>query len=229
MRKLVIALIVMALVSGAFAGEKLKSLELGARLGANFMYVITDSEVDPYPSDGALGGTLSFDVAYGLTSHLFIHSGIGLEYRLFMVFESVDETPLGCEENCDYKTVSEDFEYFMEWLVEMPLLLQWRVPGIAFFEAGALFDLLVDSKGHGPVKGTADWVEDLNNSFGVSLVAGIGHKFDIGLSIDFRALFQLTDLLEADGLGFLDIDGNFVPSGSYYKLLKFQLGFGYWF
>lgn len=227
MRNFVIVLMLFSMA--AFAATPQKPLELGARLGANLMYLITDSEVDPYPSNAAFGGSLSFDVAYGLTSRLFIHSGIGLDYRLFMTYESEDATLPGCVENCERETCSENYEYFMGLFVEMPLLLQWRVPGVVFVEAGPVFSVLVATKGYGPVSGTPDSVEDLNNALGVSLAVGIGHKFNFGLSLDFRVFYLLTDLLDADAFGHFDLDGKFVPYGSYYNLLKFQIGVGYWF
>lgn len=205
-------------------------LELGTRFGAGLMYVISDSEDDVYPSNGGLGGTLSFDVAYGLTEKLYLHSGVGLDYRNIFVYV---EREFGCDydafedENESYHHSisghSEGFEYYQSLQLEIPLLLQWRIPRILFVEGGASLDVLFwnKTKGNmGAVLRGGDVVMDLSNGFGVNLIAGFGRQFANGLFLDFRTSFRINDLIVADR-----------PEsyGSYYKLLKFQLGVGYWF
>ncbi|MCQ2091142.1 MAG: hypothetical protein MJY85_00530, partial [Fibrobacter sp.] len=91
MRKLMILLAVMLIPLNAFAegnnsSNLFNKLEFGTRFGAGLMYVITDSEKDYYPSNGGPWGSLSFDVAYGLTENLYLHSGVGLDYRIFFVY-----------------------------------------------------------------------------------------------------------------------------------------------
>lgn len=226
MRKFIIMLMLLSVA--AFAAAPQKPLELGARLGASLMYVTTDSEEDIYPSNGGFGAALSFDVAYGFTDRLYLHSGLGVDFRGFAASVTESAVKVGCLEGCSYET-TEDLKYSLTWALEMPLLLQWRIPGIAFFEAGAVFDVQVATKGNGTVNETPDSVEDLNHTFGVSLAVGIGHKFNSGLSLDFRILYQLTDLIDADAFGNFDLDEKFVPYGSYYNLLKFQIGVGYFF
>ncbi len=232
-------------------------LELGTRFGAGLMYVITDSKEDYYPSNGGPWGSLSFDVAYGLTENLYLHSGVGLDYRNIFVYVKED---YGCdcvdriEENESSHNKShpssdhfEGFEYYQALHLEVPLLLQWRIPEILFVEGGASFDLRIWSKekGRSGAKNRDGEKIDINKILGVSMVAGIGHQFANGLFIDFRVLFRVNDLIDADKFKDYiseswtetDMDGNSVISwknytetyGSYYKLLKFQLGIGYWF
>lgn len=262
MRKLMIMLAVMLIPLNAFAeGNNSSSvfdkLEFGTRLGAGLMYVITDSEKNYYPSNGGPWGSLSFDVAYGLTENLYLHSGVGLDYRNIFVYVKEDS---GCD--CDYSDEESDgvhdkghsssehfegFEYYQALHLEIPLLLQWRIPKILFVEGGTSFDLRIWSKekGRSGAKNRDGEKIDINKIFGASVVAGIGHQFANGLFIDFRALFRVNDLIDADKFkGYIseswtetDMDGNSVISwknytetyGSYYKLLKFQLGVGYWF
>lgn len=229
-RNIVIMLVLLASLC-AFAEASPQKLDLGVRLGANLMYVHTDSEEDIYPSNGGFGAALSFELAYGFTDNFYVHSGIGVDFRSFFGNESGDESAPGCVGECAHETFSENREYFLAWLLEMPVLLQWQFPGVLFVEAGAVFDVMVDSETQGnmgAIRVEEDVSCDFNNSFGVSLVVGAGHKFDFGLSLDFRILYQVTDLVESENVGYFE-DETLVPYGSYYRLLKFQLGVGYWF
>lgn len=262
MRNVVAFIFALLMPLGAWAeasnsSSSFDKLEFGTRLGAGLMYVITDSEKDYYPSNGGPWGSLSFDVAYGLTENLYLHSGVGLDYR--NIFSYVEED-YGCdcvdriEENESAHNKShpnsdhfEGFEYYQALHLEVPLLLQWHILGVLFVEGGTSFDLRIWSKekGRSGAENRDGEKIDINKIFGASVVAGIGHQFANGLFIDFRAIFRVNDLIDADKFkGYIseswtetDMDGNSVISwknytetyGSYYKLLKFQLGVGYWF
>ncbi len=233
-------------------------LEFGTRLGAGLMYVITDSEKDYYPSNGGPWGSLSFDVAYGLTENLYLHSGVGLDYRIFFVYiealaGDVLDYDVGEEQDAYDKCEGsvycgrEHWEYNQTFLLNIPVLLQWRIPHILFFEAGIVFDLLlgtIENQDDG-WRGEPYRNRDEESRLGVNVAMGIGHQFKSGLFIDFRTLFRVNDLIDADKFAdsyFIPVqefdgDGNVVfdfmdysePYGSYYKMLKFQLGVGYWF
>ncbi len=242
MRKLIIMLAVMLFPLNAFAegdnsSNVFNKLELGTRFGAGLMYVITDSEEDIYPSNGGLGGTLSFDVAYGFTNRLYLHFGLGLDYRNSFVHNEYDygypvdsgEVTEGVDfvedshEKTHHSYHEEKWDYYQSLSLEIPLLLQFRIPGVLFVEGGTSFDVLfwTKSKGNmGIVQRGGDEVMDLSNGFGVNVIAGFGHRFANGLFVDFRTSFRINDLIIADRPE---------PYGSYYKLLKFQLGVGYWF
>lgn len=262
MRNVVAFIFALLMPLGAWAeasnsSSSFDKLEFGTRFGAGLMYVITDSETDYYPSNGGPWGSLSFDVAYGLTENLYLHSGVGLDYRNIFVYVEED---FGCD--CDYSDEESDsvhdkghsiselfegFEYYQALHLEIPLLLQWRIPEILFVEGGALFDVRIWSKeqGHHGAENSDGEKIDINKILGVSVVAGIGHRFSNGLFIDFRTSFRINDLIDANEF----VDWTFVtaqtlekdendisdydvisrPYGSYYKLLKFQLGVGYWF
>ncbi|MCQ2090850.1 MAG: PorT family protein [Fibrobacter sp.] len=259
MRNVVAFIFALLMPLGAWAeasnsSSSFDKLEFGTRLGAGLMYVITDSEKDYYPSNGGPWGSLSFDVAYGLTENLYLHSGVGLDYRNIFVYV---EREFGCdydafeEENESYHHSisghSEGFEYYQALHLEIPLLLQWHILGVLFVEGGTSFDLRIWSKekGRSGAENRDGEKIDINKNFGASVVAGIGHQFSSGLFIDFRALFRVNDLIDADKFKAYiseswtetDMDGNPVISwknytetyGSYYKMLKFQLGVGYWF
>lgn len=233
-------------------------LEFGTRFGAGLMYVITDSETDYYPSNGGPWGSLSFDVAYGLTENLYLHSGVGLDYRIFFVYieelagysfdydAGEEQHPYDMCEGSVY-CGREHWEYNQTFLLNIPVLLQWRIPHILFFEAGIVFDLLlgtIENQDDG-WRGEPYRNRDEESRLGVNVAMGIGHQFKSGLFIDFRVLFRVNDLIDADKFAdsyFIPVqefdgDGNVVfdfmdysePYGSYYKMLKFQLGVGYWF
>lgn len=256
MRKQIIMLAVLLMPLSALAqSDASKRLELGARLGAGLMYVITDSGHDIYPSNGGFGGVLSFDLAYNLSGNLYIHSGLGLDYRLFLVYEEydtgVDVDVLDADDAARYEGLTyEDasWNYYQAFVLEIPLLLQWRFPGILFVEAGALVDLQLASLSDGRMGSVYEdddgRKKNINKIFDVSVVAGIGHKFTSGLSVDFRIAYQLTNLVDLDEYGVyvtenvieVSSDGNtsiskinFDSFGSYYNLLKLQIGVGYWF
>jgi len=298
MRKLMSVLTMLLLPLGAFAGTATdNSLTLGTRLGAGLFYVVSDADANIYPSEGGLNGSLSFDVAYNLTGNLYLHSGLGLSYLNSFVYEeessyccvapldTVNDNSSSDGREVDFHGYSSGgyWKYYQSLSLEIPLLVQWRIPGILFLEAGVSVDVIVWSKTHGSmgiiqykdedsenVDGAMGNVQhegdepvnidstlgnvqykreksvNIANSFGVNLIAGIGHKFDNGLFIDFRATFRLNDAIDADKFidrkvyswGGYEVDGNVVeggsedysePYGTYYKLLKFQLGVGYWF
>lgn len=246
MRKLIIMLAVLLMPWGAFASN---ALELGVRLGADIMYVVTDSDHDIYPSNGGFGGALSFDVAYGLTKNLYVRSGVGVDYRMFMVTveEDLSYCYPGTTDCGESSEADSDIEYYQALFVEIPLLLQWRIPDVVYFEGGLLADVKIFSKAKGnmnSVQDDSDNSYDYNKGYGFSVVAGVGHKFKSGLSLDFRTSFQFTDLVDADAIGVWESPNMIVvgpdgiggpmpyecdPYGSYYKLLKFQVGVGYWF
>lgn len=62
-------------------------------------------------------------------------------------------------------------------------------------------------------------------AFGFSVAAGLGHRFDMGLSIDFRFAYQFVDMIDPNTYLYYDD----TPLGTYYRLMKFQLGVSYWF
>lgn len=262
MRSMVAFIFALLMPLGAWAeasnsSSSFDKLEFGTRFGAGLMYVITDSEKDYYPSNGGPWGSLSFDVAYGLTENLYLHSGVGLDYRNIFVYvkedygydcvDLIEENESAHNKSHPSSDHFEGFEYYQALHLEVPLLLQWRIPEILFVEGGASFDFRIWSKekGRSGVENRDGEKIDINKIFGASVVAGIGRQFSSGLFIDFRALFRVNDLIDADKFKAsisesrteTDMEGHSVTSrnnytvnyGSYYKLLKLQLGVGYWF
>ncbi|SHH12741.1 Outer membrane protein beta-barrel domain-containing protein [Fibrobacter sp. UWH9] len=254
MRKLVAVLVIM-LSLNAMAATLSEKLGLGARFGMGLMWTKTDAVPDIYPSNGGVYGTLSFDFAYGLTDHFYLHSGIGLDYRNYSVYTSVDcgemVAPLDSEtgevlgEMCHADCGYDGYEMLQQYFIEIPIFAQWRIPGILFVEGGVVLDFMVAKTYDYYTTEFKEQALDHGRNYGVSLAAAVGHVFDFGLFVDLRASYQLTDLVDADkvrykygyGWGSVDVDGNVesyykeasTAIGSYYKLLKIQLGIGYWF
>ena len=125
---------------------------------------------------------------------------------------------------------------------------------VIFFELGPVFDILLyaHEDSYLPRQSVASKYNFYENRrFGAGIVAGLGHEFSSGLTVDFRVTYQFTDLVDVDrekapehisnGMTLVkELDNGEkmvtkIPSsldegcGSYYKLLKFQLGVGYWF
>lgn len=247
MRKIIMMLILLLTWTMASAQSGLpKNLSLGARLDVGLMGILSDAEIDVYPSNGGLGGTLSFNVAYRLAGNFYVHSGLGLDYRNYFVFFEQDyycDCMFEDEETGEMyvpagytKTSSEMYQQFF---LEIPILAQWRIPGIIFAEAGVVLDLMLADVYSSDYSWEVDG-DTFNNLYGVSLAAGIGHAFDSGLFLDLRVTYQLTDLINssklihnyADEWNDGDNDGYeelLETVGSYHNLLKIRLGVGYWF
>ena len=60
-----------------------KRLHLGVRLGASDVGEMTDAPWGVYADRIGFGATLSFDVSYHISKNLYLHSGVGLDYRYF--------------------------------------------------------------------------------------------------------------------------------------------------
>ena len=229
-----------------------KPLDVGVRLGAQISNLMTDANWGPYPDISGPGGVLSVDVAFPVSEHFYIHSAIGLDNRNFFTYGEIGIpcAALEGEEPCGGYWEGYDVNSF--FYLEIPVMAQWRTSAL-FLEAGPVFDVMLfsDKEYVLPEKYRAQsdgCYED--KRFGAGVVAGVGHVFDFGLSIDARVSFQFTDLVEGDKkcltMHSEEVEMRLDPQtgdattkllwesdeymgGSYYRMLKYQLGIGYWF
>lgn len=224
-----------------------KRLHLGVRLGASDVGEMTDAPWGVYADRIGFGATLSFDVSYHISKNLFLHSGVGLDYRYFASEDQ--EMSLECAGGCGGAWKGKNKDYLL--YLEVPLLAQAQIPGIIYFEAGPVFDFLLMRKSefYIPKEHRQDKCHD-DRFFGAGVSIGLGHTFSFGLFIDARLSYQLTDVVSVDktcgsytvswGGSRIDnesgketvekeeyIDESIV--GSYYLFHKIQLGIGYWF
>lgn len=221
-------------------------LNYGARLGAGVNSVVSDAKRDIYPEIVGLGGELSFDVMYKISQSFFLHSALGVEYRDFRAYDE-GGVSLDCGPNCGGSWEGYDVNSFV--YLDIPVMVQWRIPRILYFEAGAFANILLFAHEEyaWPERFRTPRCYD-DKRFGAGIAAGLGHEFSSGLFMDFRVSFQLTDLVSGDKEGLTEVEEecemreengeyhtrvlwrneNYV-GGSYYKLLKIQLGIGYWF
>lgn len=252
----VLAALLLSVPLVASAASNGSPWKLGARLGTGFVDVLTDADWDIYSGyeteedTPLLGGdlALSFDVALNVVQNLYLHSGVGLDFRYMfsyceeMYMEGTHANGSQCEDRTSL------------FYLEIPLMAQWKIPDILFLEVGPVFDILLyaNEDSYSPKQSVASKYNFYENRrFGAGIVAGLGHEFSSGLSVDFRVTYQFTDLVDVDrekapehisnGITLeKELDNGEkvvtkIPSpldeecGSYYKLLKFQLGVGYWF
>lgn len=221
-------------------------LNYGARLGAGVNSVVSDAKRDIYPEIVGLGGELSFDVMYKISQSFFLHSALGVEYRDFRAYDE-GGVSLDCGPNCGGSWEGYDVNSFV--YLDIPVMVQWRIPRILYLEAGAFANILLFAHEEyaWPERFRTPRCYD-DKRFGAGIVTGLGHEFSSGLFMDFRVSFQLTDLVSGDKEGHTEVEEeremreengeyhtrvlwrneNYV-GGSYYKLLKIQLGIGYWF
>ena len=223
MKRLVKAalLLLVCVYTAAGAAEKTDGKLFGVRLGAQISNLITDAHWGPYPDISGPGGMLSFDVAFPVSEHFYIHPAIGLDNRNYFTY---GEIGIPC------------------------VALEGEEPCGGYWE-GSVVDILLHMNEDYilPEKYRNDRCYE-DKRIGAGVAAGVGHVFDFGLSIDARVSFQFTDLVEGDKECLTstrvesemweengEIHTRVVSSsseymgGSYYKLLKLQLGIGYWF
>ena len=223
------------------------SLNYGIRLGADVYSVISDTEREIYPSHSGFGGEISFNMMYRVGQNLYLHPAVGVEYRDFRVYEEGNVSA-----DCGWSCSSENWEgYDVNSFVylDIPVMVQWQIPRILYFEVGAFVDVLLFAHEENvrPEKFRNERVFD-DRRFGAGVAAGLGHEFSSGLFIDTRVSFQLTDLVDGDRRRLTDVREEFEMreengeyhttviahhedylGGDYYKLLKFQVGIGFWF
>ena len=250
MKRLVKAalLLLVCVYTAAGAAEKTDGKLFGVRLGAQISNLMTDAHWGPYPDISGPGGMLSFDVAFPVSEHFYIHPAIGLDNRNYFTYGEIGIpcVALEGEEPCGGYWEGYDVNSF--FYLEIPVMAQWRTSAL-FLEAGPVVDILLHMNEDYilPEKHRNDRCYE-DKRIGAGVAAGVGHMFDFGLSIDARVSFQFTDLVEGDKECLTstrvesemweengEIHTRVVSSsseymgGSYYKLLKLQLGIGYWF
>ena len=236
------------LVSPCLAEKTEKStMAYGVRLGADIYSVISDAEREIYPSQGGFGGELSFDVMYKISQKLYLHPAVCVEYRDFRAYEE-GNVSADCDWGCGSESwKGDDVNSFV--YLDIPVMVQWRIPRILYFEAGAFVDILLFAHEEfaRPERFRTPRGYD-DKQFGAGVAAGLGHEFSSGLFIDLRVLFQFTDLVDGDRGGLTNVLEEFemreengeyhtkvvsrhedYQGGDYYKLLKLQVGIGYWF
>lgn len=226
-----------------------KPLQFGTHLSLSKVNEITDAPWGVYADGVGSGATLSFDALYPFSTRFALHPSIGLDYRYFVS----DDQQMGvsscdCGGNSSWEGKNKDYLLY----VEIPVLAQFQIPEIIYFEAGPVFDFLLMRKSefYIPKEHRQDKCHD-DRFFGAGLSVGFGHEFSFGLFVDVHLSYQLTDVVTVDktcgsytisggssrtdnttGIETVEkefeyIDENMV--GSYYLFNKIQLGVGYWF
>ncbi|MBQ3720554.1 MAG: PorT family protein [Fibrobacter sp.] len=224
-----------------------KLLDVGVRLGAQIANLITDAHWGPYPDISGPGGVLSVDFSHGFTDNFYLHTALGLDFRAYYTHV---EMGIACDGDCGGAWDGDEIYSYL--YLEVPVMAQWRT-SVLFFEAGPVVDVMLLSDKEYVIperyRGQSDGCYD-DKRFGAGVVAGVGHVFDFGLSIDARVLFQFTDVVDGGKKCLTshseEVEMRFDPEteetttrvlwesdeymgGSYYKLLKYQIGIGYWF
>jgi hypothetical protein len=208
------------------------NLDIGTRLSWGTVGIVSDSERDYYTNGVGDAVTFSFDIAYRLSPKIYLHSGLGLDFRYF---SSYVEMGNNCDGSCGgtWKGDESDALFYLE----IPMLAQLRIPGILFLEAGPFVNVFLTKKeelvGPGRYLNNQCYDESL---FGAGAALGIGHVFDNGFFIDLRLTYQFTDVADTERISLaqrLQLEENSREpdkwDGSYIMLNKLQLGIGYWF
>lgn len=250
-RLVVVLLLCLPLLANAAesaVGVAAKPLRFGTHLNLNKVNEITDAPWGVYADGVGYGATLSFDVSYMFLNWLYLHSGVGVDYRYFTTDEQY--VGIGCDGDCGGSWKGKNKDYLL--YIEVPLLAQAHIPNVLYFEVGPFFDFLLMRKSEFfvPKKYRSDKCHD-DRFFGAGISLGLGHVFSFGLFIDAHLSYQLTDVVSVDktcgsytvswGSSRIDkesgkevsekndgyIDESIV--GSYYLFNKIQLGVGYWF
>ena len=245
-------LVCLPLLAGAAGKSDGKPLDVGVRLGAQVSNLITDAHWGPYPDISGPGGMFSVDFSHGFTDNFYLHTALGLDYRTFFVYGEIGIpcAPLEGEEPCGGSWEGYDRKTLL--YLEVPVMAQWHT-SVVFVEAGPVIDVMLYSDEDHILPERFRSQSDAcyeDKRFGAGVVAGVGHVFDFGLSIDARVSFQFTDVVSGDKKCLtahseeselrVDVETGDTTvakiwetdeymGGSYYKLLKYQIGIGYWF
>ncbi len=232
----------------AWASEKSSDkFNIGVRLGVQMANLMTDAERGPYPDIAGPGGVLSVDFSHVFADNFYLHTALGLDFRAYYTHV---EMGIACDGDCGGAWDGDEIYSYL--YLEVPVMAQWRT-SVLFFEAGPVVDVMLLSDKEYVIperyRGQSDGCYD-DKRFGAGVVAGVGHMFDFGLSIDARVLFQFTDVVDGGKKCLTshseEVEMRFDPEteetttrvlwesddymgGSYYKLLKYQFGIGYWF
>lgn len=232
----------------AWASEKSSDkFNIGVRLGVQMANLMTDAEWGPYPDISGPGGVLSIDFSHGFAGNFYLHTALGLDFRVYYTHV---EMGIACDGGCGGAWDGDEISSYL--YLELPVMAQWRT-SVLFFEAGPVIDVMLLSDEEHVIperyRGQSDGCYD-DKRFGAGVAAGIGHVFEFGLSVDARVLFQFTDVVDGGKKCLTshseevemryDVDTEEVTTrvlwesdeymgGSYYKLLKYQFGIGYWF
>ena len=209
-----------------------RKLDMGVRLSGGSVGIVTDSEWDYYTNGVGNAVTLSFDMAYRLSPKFYLHSGLGLDFRYF---SSYVEMGNNCDGSCGGTWKGDEWDAL--FYLEIPMLVQFRIPGILFLEVGPFVNVFLAKKeelvGPGRYLNNQYYDEML---FGAGAALGIGHVFDNGFFIDLRLTYQFTDVADTERISLaqrLQPEENSRETdkwdGSYIMLNKLQLGIGYWF
>ena len=223
-----------------------RKLDMGVRLSGGSVGIVTDSEWDYYTNGVGNAITLSFDMAYRLSPKFYLHSGLGLDFRYF---SSYVEMGNDCDGSCGGTWKGDEWDAL--FYLEIPMLVQFRIPGILFLEAGPFVNVFVVKKGEliGPGRNLNNKCYD-ESLFGAGAALGIGHVFDNGIFVDLRLTYQFTDVVDTQ----VSCDAQVIQAGesrrdteseektttvmyeepdkwdgSYIILNKLQIGIGYWF
>ena len=209
-----------------------RKLDMGVRLSGGSVGIVTDSEWDYYTNGVGNAVTLSFDMAYRLSPKFYLHSGLVLDFRYF---SSYVEMGNNCDGSCGGTWKGDEWDAL--FYLEIPMLVQFRIPGILFLEAGPFVNVFLAKKeelvGPGRYLNNQCYDESL---FGAGAVLGVGHVFDNGFFIDLRLTYQFTDIADTERISLAQRlqpeENSREPDkwdGSYIMLNKLQLGIGYWF
>ena len=244
-----VAAVVLLLAGGAeSAAATDRPLRLGTHLNLSMVNEITDAPWGVYADGVGAGVTLSFDALYQLSNRFALHPSIGLDDRYFVS----DDQQVGV--SCDGCTESlwegDNKDYLL--YLEIPVMAQFQIPEIIYFEAGPVFDFLLMRKSefYIPKEHRQDKCHD-DRFFGAGLSVGLGHEFSFGLFVDVHLSYQLTDVVtvnktcgsytvsgwnsrtdNATGTESVEKEFEYIDEGmvgSYYLFNKIQLGIGYWF
>ena len=232
----------------AWASEKSSDkFNIGVRLGVQMANLMTDAEWGPYPDIAGPGGVLSVDFSHGFAGNFYLHTALGLDFRAYYTHV---EMGIACDGDCGGAWDGDEIYSYL--YLEVPVMAKWRT-SVLFFEAGPVVDVMLLSDEEHVIperyRGQSDGCYD-DKRFGAGVAAGIGHVFGFGLSVDARVLFQFTDVVDGGKKCLTshseEVEMRFDPEteetttrvlwesddymgGSYYKLLKYQIGIGYWF
>ena len=229
-----------------------RALDVGVRLGAQISGVLTDAKWGPYPDITGPGGAFSFGLSRGITDHFYLHTELALDYRTFFIYGEIGIPCVALEGEEPCGGYWEGYDRKTLLYLEVPVMAQWRTSAL-FFEMGPVLDVMLYSGEEYilPEKHRSEsdaCYED--KRLGAGVAAGVGHVFDFGLSVDARVTFQFTDIVNGDKAcltmqnsesvlwqdhetGEIHVETTYdepeYMGGTYYRLLKIQLGIGYWF
>lgn len=176
----------------------------GAAVGGGLTSTVGDSP-EFVPSSAGYEGSFSIDGAYAIIPDLSIRTAVGLSYRDFRASRRIAGPEGGLED-----------EVLSLLYLEVPVYARFKPTQNTVGEAGPVMAFNLLSKYYDIY--SEKWFDvKSTNLFQLGFSLGMGLEFSESVELNLRFAYMFMNMFDKDDVGCLS------------QMIKFQLGFSYWF